>query len=239
MTTVALTTLTPPVQASLRDLGQTLAGLYGEKLLCLAAYGSAVEKIHDPGQSGIETVMVLSQVDLAMMRSLSQHGAKLGARGITAPLALTPDDIKASYDTFPLEIIEIHQSHVVVTGRDFFESVEIQPEHVRLQCEREFKRIMLRIRQGVLAAAGHEQILVELSRDIGRHVLRTLRGFLWTRGQREYLPADAILARCAKETGRPLTGLSSAIHFRGDFSWSEFTTLHQDVEVLARISNDG
>jgi hypothetical protein len=214
-----------------------LGGLFGEKLLGLTAFGNALDASADRCLDGAETVAVLATVELPLLRRLAEHAAELGRRGLAAPLVMTPEYINASLDSFPLEFLEISQRHTTVTGRDYFEALDIKPEHVRLQCEREFKRIVLRIQQGLLTSAAREQLVAELDRDVGRHVVRTLRGLLWIRGLRGYLPADEVIVQCGKIIGRPLAGVGESLNPCGEHGWMELQALYDDAEALASWSN--
>jgi hypothetical protein len=236
--------VTAPVASSLPHelrkpldhLSSVLSGLFGESFLGLTVFGPCLDGRSSAGDS-IETVAVISRVDLQLVRRLAEHAAELGRRGFTAPLLMTPDYIAASLDTFPLELIEIHQHHATATGRDYFDQLTINSAHVRLQCEREFKRIQMRIRQGLLASGGQEALLEALELDIGRHALRTLRGYLWLKGQREYLAPDAVIAECGRLVSRSLAGISNAIHTGGEHGWTELVALYDDVEALAAAAN--
>jgi hypothetical protein len=161
----------------------------------------------------------------------------MGRKHIAAPFITTPDYIAESLDTFPLEFLEIHQRHATLCGTDHFESLELSLQHVRLQCEREFKRVLIRLRQGLLAAAGREAVLGHLRWDVGQHLVRTLSGLLWLKGKTKHMPRDQILAESEKVMGEPLTGLRAAILHRGEPDWVEFTALYNEVEKLAKVTD--
>ncbi len=217
-------------------LSSLLSSLFGDSFLGLTAFGPCLDG-RTGTEASIETVAVVSHVDLQLVRRLAEHAAELGRRGFTAPLLMTPDYISASLDTFPLELIEIHQHHATAAGRDYFDQLTIDSAHVRLQCEREFKRILMRIRQGLLASGGQETVLEALELDIGRHALRTLRGYLWFKGERAYLAPDAVIAHCGRLVGRPLAGITNALRVGGEHGWSELVALYDDVEALAAAAN--
>ena len=98
---------------------------------------------------------------------------------IAAPLIMTPEYIDASVDVFPLEFIEIQQRHFCVFGPDHFEGLSFDHTHVRLQCERELKTLLISMRQALLSAAGHEKLFKTIEADVADRLMRTLRGLLW------------------------------------------------------------
>ena len=213
-----------------RELIDLLAAVYGQTLLSLTVHGDALDA-GDP-HGGMESVMVLSRIELSGLQKLALEGKRLGRLGIAAPLAMTPEDISSSLDSFPLELLEIQQRHVTLNGKDYFADLKIEPADLRLQCEREFKRILMRLRQAVLTAAGRSEILEGLSHDLKRHLLRTLRGFLWLGGQKEFVPASAVASACGRKIGDPLTGVSVVLNSGGRISDS-LDALYKDVNLLA------
>ena len=173
-----------------------------------------------------------------MPAPVSTEGARLGKERISAPLVMTPTYITESCDTFPVELLEIQQRHVTVLGDDFFDDLTFEPPHVRRQCEREFKRILIRLRQGILAAAGREKMLGDLETDIGVHLLRTLRGFLWLKDQKEYHAPSSVVDAIEKLADRKLVSVRQAVEATFDHNWSAYESLYRDVEALAGWANE-
>ena len=231
-------TVTPSMRSALQDYAKLLDDLAGDNLSGLTVFGAVLGPDFDPSRMAASSVVVLDQIDLGLLRRIAEHGPKLGHLHITAPLVMTRVYIASSLDSFPLELLEIHQRHVTLLGNAHFEHIEIQPEHLRLQCEREFKRILMRLRQGLLAAGSREDVLAELEVDIGQHLLRTLRGLLWLKGDKEPLPRDQVLAESEKLVGQPLPGVGAAVRTSGEHGWAEFQALYADVEKLASIADE-
>lgn len=221
---------------ALREFAEQVVEQFDRNLVSLALYGSVLEPGF--GEHGAATsVMVVERVDLKDLRRLGEQGARLGRRGIAAPLAVTPEFIAASQDSFPLELMEIQQNHATLVGRDCFGELDLKAEHVRLQCEREFRRIAMRMRQGLLASGGREKLLSDLETDVGAHLVRTLRGILWLHGAKTYLPADEVMKRCEESTRRPLAGLRQAMSPNAVRGWDSFVELYDDVGALVAMAN--
>lgn len=209
--------------------------LAGEQAKALTLFGAIAAGSFDDSRHTVRNVVVLGLVDLGILRKLAEHGTKLGKARIAAPLIMTPEYIKASVDTFPLELIEIHQNHVVVFGEDYFEGLTFEDANVRLQCERELKTVLIGLRQGLLAAAGREKLLAAFETDVGEELLRTLRGLLWLKGQRGAKPAVEVIAEIEKITERRLAGVRGAIDASAPRGWGEFEAFYRDVEALGEI----
>jgi len=234
----ALSQAAESMRSALREYSQLVQQIAGPALSGLTIFGDVLDAGFNPSHGAAASALVLERMDLNMLRGLAEHGPMLSRKHITAPFITTPDYIARSLDSFPLEFMEIHQRHATLCGRDHFAELEFSPQHVRLQCEREFKRVLIRLRQGLLAAAGREAVLGHLRWDISLHLLRTLSGVLWLKGETRHLPREQILAESEKLLGGPLAGVRAAILHRGEHDWAEFTALYNDVEKLAKVADE-
>lgn len=233
-------TLDPIIQ-TMRDPVTRYAGLIrslaGSALRSLTMFGRIVTADFDPKRDTARSVMVVDSVDLSMLRKLAEHGAALGKEYVAAPLVMTPEYILTSLDAFPLELLEILQRHLTIEGDDPFAELTFEDAHMRLQCERELKGILIGLRQGLLNAAGRRKILAAMSQDVGGNLLRTLRGMLWLKGHKEALDAGAALSEMEKISSRKLTGIRAAIDREGEHEWTQFESLYRDVEALGELAN--
>lgn len=226
-----------PMRRPLREYAELIEELAGANAKALTLFGAIVTNAFDAQRHTARSVLVVERVDLSVLRRLAEHGAKLGKASIAAPLVMTPDYIKTSLDTFPLEFIEIKQRHVTFSGDDYFDELTFDDAHVRLECERELKSVLIGLRQGLLAAAGREKFINALEVDVGERLMRTLRGLLWLKGQTEAKPASDAFAEVEKIADRQLPGIKTAIDPAAHHGWDEFESLYRDVEALGEIAN--
>ena len=216
------------------DRVQTLAGA---NCLAIIGFGTIATSGFDPAKHIARSVIVLDKIDLAMLRELAKDGAKLGKARIAAPLIMTPVYINGSLDAFPLELLEIHQCHVCFVGTDYFTELAFDERHLRLQCERELKTILIGMRQGLLAAAGREKLFGAMEGDVAERLLRTLRGLLWLHGQDEYVSSMDVVSRIEQETDRSLAGIRQALQDHRRHDWDDFTRLYDDVDGLKTLAD--
>jgi hypothetical protein len=237
MNDAVLTKLSVDLRSPLQDFATMIDEQVGPRLVGLTLFGAALDAGHPASHEAARTVLVLDKVDLEVLRRISMGGARWGRKHIAAPLIMTEQFIKASLDSFPLELIEIVQRRATLAGRDCFDGLTFEVQDVRLQCERELKRIKMRVQQGVLAATGKAALLGELQEDVGAHTIRTLRGLLWIKGHRDFLSASMVIEECEKLSSRGLSGLRTALSPKSEHGWRELVALYQDVEALAGIAN--
>ena len=220
-------------RAAFRELGELLVRLGGERLLELAAFGGWL--VDDPLYDGTpaRSVAVLQEVDLRLLDQFARAGVRLGNLGLSAPLTMTPQSIAASRDTFPLELLQIQQQHVVLLGQDHFATLRFEPAHVRLQCERELKSALLHLRQGLLAAAGNYKQLGASCRQEAERATRVLRGVLHLAGCAPAGRSSEIVAQAAGHTGLALDGLATLVGAPRHVDFPAFERFYQELTALA------
>lgn len=214
---------------------QSVRSLAGSNVLSLTLFGAIAAGTFDPELHTARSVLVLQAVDLEFLKRLAKEGAKMGKARIHAPVIMTPDYIKASVDTFPLELIEIQQRHLCLFGPDYFTSLTFEDPHIRHQCERELKTILIGMRQALLASGGREKVLAEMERGVADQLMRTLRGLLWLHGQKAPTPASQVVGEIEHGISKDLPGIRRAIDERGRHGWHEFTSLYEEVDALRTV----
>jgi hypothetical protein len=187
----------------------------------------------------LSTALVLAETNLDLLRRLATEGNRLGRRWIAAPLIMSPAFIRESLDSFPLELLDIQQQHRMIFGADPFPDLPFQREHVRLQCERECKVMLTRIRQGILGAAGRESMWAELAAGVAEQLVRTLRGMNWLRGVAPVGPVVEVLQHSQEAFGRTWTWVGDAMKGVWDGGWSGVEVIYGDIEQLAQWADGG
>lgn len=226
-----------PMRPHVRDFAELVRRLGGDNARSLTLFGALAAGAFDATRHTVHSVVELAIVDLDFLRRLAAEGLGLGKQRIAAPLIMTRPYIAASRDTFPLELIEISQARLTVFGDDPFAGLAFDDAHVRLQCERELKTLLIGMRQALLAAAGRDHLLGPIETDVSRGIIRTLRGMLWLRGDRAAKPADSVTAEVERLGGRRLDGVRSAASTTGPHGWPQFQSLYRDIESLAEMVN--
>lgn len=218
----------PRLQESIRLIQEAL----GPTLQSVTLFGEVVTGGFDRSVHSVRSVLVLESVELPLLRRLAANGPRLAKAGLTAPIAITTRYIHDSLDTFPLEWLEIQQQGVTVIGPDPFSGLVLESENVRLQCEREVRRLLMGLRQALLAATGRESVVALIERDAADNLMRTLRGMIWLHGRREHLAAEVVVQEVEKVLGVKLDGILSALNRSARHDWNEFDRFYSDVELL-------
>jgi hypothetical protein len=223
------------MRTPIREFAELLRELGGDNVKSLTLFGSIAAGSFDDRRHTARSVLVVEQIDLGLLRRIAEHGPRFGKLRISAPLIMTPQYVRDSLDTFPLEFIEIQQNHMVVFGDEHFSGLEFAERDIRHECERELKVLAMSLRQGLLAAAGQEKALAELELGVGEGLLRIVRGMLWLKGRRDAQSSALVLAEIENLTSRKLPGLRQAISAPEAGGWEGFERLYHDVVALGEL----
>ncbi|GJM24619.1 MAG: hypothetical protein DHS20C16_10340 [Phycisphaerae bacterium] len=226
------------IQVPVRGFADLLKKLCENHALALTLFGSAATGEPMPPNASIRSVLVLDAVDLNVLRRISEQGTRFGKQHIAAPLIMTPSYIKASCDTFPLELLDIQQNHIVVFGDNHFSQLAFEDSDIRHQCERELKVLAISLRQGLLAATGNDKVITEVMQNAGEGLFRVMRGMLWLKGQRESLRGPKVVEEIEKLTDRKLPGVRANLVGPNSGPNAEgFDQLYRDVEALGAVAD--
>jgi len=159
MNNLDFTGLNPAVAEKLAPmLGDLLAG-HVSNIHSLHVVGSAVIPDYNEKLSDINSVVVLHSMDLRFVSFLAPLGKKYGKKRIAAPLVMTPEYIRSSLDSFPVEFLDFKLIHKTVYGDDLLQGLELDGNNLRLQCEREVKTKLINARQGYISSLGKKEPL--------------------------------------------------------------------------------
>ena len=75
---------------------------------------------------------------------------------------MTKAFINASLDCYPIEFLNMKNNYILIYGDNILEQIDVSPENLRLQIERELKGKLILLRQGYLEAQGKPRQLKNL-----------------------------------------------------------------------------
>jgi hypothetical protein len=137
-----------------RDFARDLTTTYGDDLVSVVLYGSAVRGEYREGVSDLNLLVLLRDTAAATLRRGSALARAWGAAKNPPPLVMSEREFRGSADVFPMELADIRDAHVILYGTDPFAGVEISHADLRLQLERELKSAYIRLRTRYLTDAG-------------------------------------------------------------------------------------
>jgi hypothetical protein len=156
------------VQATLKDY------LYG-----ITVVGSCLTADFRPGVSDVNTLLVVREQHQGVLMGMAGLVKGLRKERFSLPWVMTLDYVDRSRRVFGIEWLEFQWLHQTILGPDPLVGLTFGKPDVRLQCERELKAALVRLRQGYIAAAGDRTSVRDLVIAAAKSLMPTLRAMLW------------------------------------------------------------
>lgn len=214
----------------------------GDSLESITVVGSSLTQDYRPGKSDINTVIVLSKLTQNSLETIAALAKPMSKKKISPPLLTTAAYIERSLDVFGVEFLDFQLTHKTTVGNDPFESLSFRKKDVRLQCERELKAMLIRLRQGYIASAANRNLVRDVLISTIKGLAPLLRAMLWLRDIDRPTEAEQTLKKAGGEfsiSTEPLISVSKwqyekvrpdAVQVRNTFE-----SVYSVVEQLATI----
>lgn len=211
-----LNELPPQAQNPVKLLVETLSTRLGDNLLSLTLVGSVLSEDYCPQRSDINSVLVVRQNNWEILDFLAEIGPKMGRQKLAAPLLMWPEYIRRSCDVFAVEWLDYQWRHRTVVGDDPFAELRFDKPDVRVQCEREYKSALVRLRQGYISSVRKPALVAQLLSAAARELLPYLRATLWLTDTERPSTAERTFAHLANVTGISMGALAQRYAQRYD-----------------------
>jgi len=143
-------------------LTQDYLKVFGSDLVSLIVYGSAAAGSYARGKSDINLLVVLTEAGKNKLDAAFDTVKHWKKRKVATPLIMTKSFIETSLDSYPIEFLNMKNSHILIYGEDVLANLAFQPADLRLQIERELKGKSILLTQGYLETAGSARALRQL-----------------------------------------------------------------------------
>ncbi len=158
---------------------------FGRDLISLMLYGSAAGGAYIKGRSDINILVVLTPEGI---NKRLENGFELvknwKKRNVAVPLVMTKEFIMSSLDAYPIEFLNMKNNSVLIHGENVLEPLEVKPEDLRLQIERELKSKMILLREGYLESMGSARRVRELISKSLTSFIAIFNAMLWLKQAR-------------------------------------------------------
>jgi len=198
------------VRDSVKAFAEKLLTDLGDNLQSITVVGSGLTEDFKPGQSDINTVLVLGRQTLDSLNAVASLAKPMSRKKISAPLLMTPSYIERSSDVFGVEFLDLQLTHQTILGNDPFASLTFDKKDVRLQCERELKAMLIRLRQGYIAAAANKKLVRDILISTAKALAPLLRAMLWLKDIDRNAGTETTFSRAASEFSINMDSLITA-----------------------------
>lgn len=171
----------------------------GSHLVSVVLYGSAARGDYTSGTSDFNVLVVLDELEPSTLERLTDPIQRWLRRGQPPPRLLSPSLIADSADVFPIEFLDLKASRVVLFGADPFSHLEVRTGYLRLQCERELREKLMRLREAYIDVHAHPKRLRRLLTESYTTFVALFRGCLRLVGEKPPRHnAEVVATFCAR-----------------------------------------
>ncbi len=203
-----------PIRNPLRLLVERLQAGLGDNLKSVSVVGSSLTQDYEPKISDINTVVLLDAYDMPALNAVAVLAPSMSRHKISPPLLVTPFYIDRSRDVFGVEFLDFQLVHETILGEDPFAPLQFDKQDLRLQCERELKAMLVRLRQGYIAAGADRRLTRDILISTAKGLTPLLRAMLWLTDADRPKTMDSTLRRAAGEFEVDLGAVLAAYHWR-------------------------
>ncbi len=165
------------------DFTADLQKSFAEDLIAIILYGSGATGEYVPGKSDLNFLVVLKNDSIDSLRRGMEVVAKWRKRMVNTPLFMTPAHIRSSLDSYPIEFLDMQANYRLVHGEDVLKDLQFRPADVRVQCERELKGKLLRLRQLYLETRQKPRAMKEIIAGSITAFTSIFQGLIYLKGK--------------------------------------------------------
>ena len=230
------------VRDSIKDFSEKLTSELSANLQSITVVGSSLTEDFRPGQSDINTVLVIDKQTLTLLNAIASLAKPMRKKRISPPLLMTESYIEQSLDVFGVEFLDFQLTHQTILGDDPFEALTFDKKDVRLQCERELKAMLIRLRQGYIASAANKKLVRDVLIATAKGLAPFLRAMLWLKDIERPAKAESSFSKAAELFSVNLESLETARNWQNQNARlsgieieNAFESVYTTVEQLSLI----
>lgn len=141
-------------EALLGEMVSRLTRSLGERLDTVVLYGPEAHGDTYRGIAQLNLMIIVADLEPDTLRLLGEPVQWWLGKGQPWPRFFTEALIRDSLDVYPIELSDIARYHRVLHGRDVVSGLSVERAHLRIQCERELREKLMRLREGYVEARG-------------------------------------------------------------------------------------
>jgi hypothetical protein len=190
------------VHEALKNLVERLHEAARDNLESIILYGSAARGDFHHAHSDLNVLCILRSLrapELARVSTAVKWWTT--AQHQPAPLFFSAEELRQAADVFPIELLDMQQSHRVLYGVDTIAGITVPMNVHRVQVEHELRTLLLKLRQHFLRETGNPAELGAVLAKSFSSALTLLRHALIAFQEQPPNAASDVFARVSALTG--------------------------------------
>lgn len=207
----------------------------GAEFLACYLTGSVLRVGFDPRQSRVNLLVLARTLPLTVLDAVTDALPADDRKGPNFdPLVLTESQVRQSLDAFPIEWIEIQETHLLLEGNDLLSELTVPRNNLRLQCEHELRVKLLRLRLVYLQSRRDPRALEPVLRGAASSFATLFRTLLRLRGEQPPAGTPQVVERVAdlhRLDARALIGAYQVRFTDRKFTGEEMLTIYRQFLI--------
>ncbi len=134
----------------------------GDRLVSVVLYGPAAHGDGYRAVAHLNLLIVTSDLEVPTLAALGDPVRWWLRRGQVWPRLFTPELLRDAADVYPVELLDISRLHRLLHGTEVLHGIDLDAGLLRLQCERELREKLMRLREGFIDCRGRRRRLGRL-----------------------------------------------------------------------------
>ncbi len=183
-----------------------------------------------------QVLVLLKEINFKNLLENSKVTKKLQKKKII-PMYLTKEYIETSCDVYPLEYINMKNSHEVVYGDDILKELNIPSDNIRLESEQKIKGALIRITQVILEMGDRKKDLSKTVFLAVEDIMDGIKGMLNLAKITDPDTAAAVLDSAQKQFNIELQPIKDILNWKNGTAPEDYKKLiydfYEKIEELA------
>jgi len=227
----------PEILAAARKWITPVRAALGDQFVACYVTGSVLHSGFDPRRSRVNLMVVARDLGIETLDRIADAvPAETKQPPHVEALFMTESQMRQSLDAFPIEWIEIAESHLLLEGHDILDGLQVPRDNLRLQCEHELRVKLLRLRQAYLADRRQPKRLEPVLAGAASSFATLFRTLLRLRGETTPASTPQVIERVADLFRLDARGLLGAYLVRfSEKSWKDAELLDVYRRFLVEV----
>lgn len=204
------------MEEKFNELVAQMRSALGESLVCVIAYGSAIDAPGNAKPSDHLTMVIAKWLGANELNKARQGAQWWIEQGFPLPVFFTEQEFIDSLDVFAIEFRQMKRAYRVLHGTDLLADREAAKTNLRVQIEYELRGKLLRLRSLYLPMGDSVDKLTRLMTDSIVSFVRYMRPILEILGEAPPLGRRAAVQRISARLDLDLSPLERILRLRDE-----------------------
>ena len=162
----------------LKSLIISLQDVFSKKLLSVFIFGSKANSTEHPLNHNVDLFVVVDDLTSDDLTKIFPAVQVWCAKGNPTPIIMSRDEFYSMVDIYAIEFSDVKWNYQIVQGQDLVAALNVNYFDLRLQCERELKNMILKLRGFYLEHGRSKAEIIPAIDTIARSVIVIFRSLL-------------------------------------------------------------